>query len=131
MRACIQADELTASRLEAQTHRDAAQAAQRDSAAQLSGAEGRAAKAAAAAEAAEHSAELLKAEVHSEKAKVTAAEQQCSEKASALAKCEAQCQDLQRQLSALLEEQEGLRTAQGRVEELEGPLAHTAYNSRG
>lgn len=116
----MQADELTAARLEAQTHRDAAQAAQRDSAAQLSSIEARAAKAAATAEAAEHTAELLRVEAHNEQQRAVLAEQQCSEKADALAACETQFSELQQQLTTLMEEHEGLRAAQGRVNELEG-----------
>lgn len=122
----MQTDELAASRLEAQTRRDAAEAAQRDSAAQLSGAEARAVKATAAAEAVEHASERLRVELQATQDQAAAAEQQSTEKATALIVAEGNCADMRQQLAALEQEREGFRSVQARACELEGvaPQSH-------
>lgn len=116
----MQADELAASRLEAQTRCDAAESAQRDSAAQLSGAEARAAKASAAVEAAEHTAQHLRGEMQAAQSNLAALEKQSSEKGTALAVVEGNCEDLRKQLAAVEQEREAFRCGQVRTTELEG-----------
>lgn len=121
----VSLQELAASQLEAHPLCDAAESAQQDISAQLSGADARAVRASAATEAAQHTEQLLRGELQAAQSNLATAEKQSSKKGMALAVANAKYEDRWKQLAAVEQELHAMRSPQVNASDLQGVAIQT------